>query len=451
MNNKKELNEKGNLKPIPLLLSGGALFAMHFGASSMVWPMNWGKESGSSLFIAFLGAFITSLLLVIVGYIALARFNNTYSNMAKTVAGPKFGVFFTSFTILIIGPFYAIPRMSAASWDAFTQVFGLDNSSKIPIIFFMVSFYIITYIFLLSPGKALGRISKFLFPVLIIIVVAIISKGIISPIGEINPKTYTISPFAYGFTNGYATAEVICALIFGSVIFNGLKEKGIGEEKLTANLIRVSICGISILSVTHFCHMVIGATASQIFPNLSYTKLYTAVAVKLYGNLGGMFFCGALLMAALTTAIGMTSGCAEFFVDISNNRIEYKKISLVIIILSIIFGSFGLTDILTFLGPLLDGVYPSVIVLVLYFALVRNFENPSLLISEKWAFYSAFTFGVLDMLWKYSKLLNLGNNMIFDLYTKIPLSECSLLWMPITILTFVVRFLFSRKLYKQNS
>ena len=35
---------KNKLSGLELFLSGGALFSMHFGASSMVWPMNWGKD-----------------------------------------------------------------------------------------------------------------------------------------------------------------------------------------------------------------------------------------------------------------------------------------------------------------------------------------------------------------------------------------------------------------------
>ena len=36
----KNLDKQGNLKGAALFLCGGALFSMHFGASSMVWPMN---------------------------------------------------------------------------------------------------------------------------------------------------------------------------------------------------------------------------------------------------------------------------------------------------------------------------------------------------------------------------------------------------------------------------
>ena len=65
----------------------------------------------------------------------------------------------------------------------------------------------------------------------------------------------------------------------------------------------------------------------------------------------------------------MTSGCAEFFVEVSHERLNYKQWSLIMVVLSIIFGSLGLTNILSLLGPILDGIYPPAIVLVLYYAL----------------------------------------------------------------------------------
>lgn len=36
--------KKKEMSMLSLLLMGGALFAMHFGASSMIWPMTWGKK-----------------------------------------------------------------------------------------------------------------------------------------------------------------------------------------------------------------------------------------------------------------------------------------------------------------------------------------------------------------------------------------------------------------------
>lgn len=331
--------------------------------------MNWGKESGNSVWLAFAGAFITSLLLVVIAYIALAKGDGSYHNITCRIVGDKFGKFYTRLTILVLGPFYAIPRMSAAAWDSVTQAFNLNPHNKLPLIIFTVIFYVIAYFFLMNPGKAMDRISSLLSPILLIIVVVIVGKGLISPISTPTSQIYPGSAFAYGFTNGYATAEILCALIFGVVIFNTLENKGIVQD--------------------HMCK------------NLNYTALYTAVAGRLLGKAGGMLFSLALFFAALTTTIGMTSGCAEFFVDTTDGKFNYKQCSIVILILSIIFGSLGLTSILSILGPVLDGIYPTAIVLVVYYALVPNAKEDRQLSACRWAMFASFVFGMIDMVWKY--------------------------------------------------
>ena len=440
---KSDITKNGNLKPLALFLSGGALFSMHFGASSMVWPMNWGKDSGSSILPAFFGAFITALLLVVVGYIALAKGKDTYAQLTKKVAGKKFGLFYACLTIAINGPLYVIPRMSAAAWDSIVQAFGIGDTGKLPLVLFTVVFYIVSYIFLVSPGKAMDRISSILFPVLLVIVLAVVGKGLLCPLGEIGEKVYEESAFAYGFTGGYATGEILCALIFGAVILNSLKQKGVEESKMTQNMIYVGIAGVGMLTITHFCHMIIGATSASTFPGLSYTALYTAVASALYGQLGGKLFCVALFLAALTTAIGMTSGCAEFFVDATDNRLSYKQVSIGITILSVIFGCMGLTNILGFLGPVLDGVYPPVIVLVLFYAFCKNTDKESNLKAAKYAFITAFVFGMADMLWKYFVKFNIFEN-ICKLYLRIPLAASSLAWIPWVVIAFIIGKLLNR-------
>lgn len=136
---------KNNLSVFELFLSGGALFSMHFGASSMVWPMNWGKESGTSVFLAFFGAFITSILLVFIAYLALSKGEGSFSKLTNKVLGKKLGNIYTGITIAMLGPFYVIPRMSAAAWDSFINAFGLNPASNFPLMIFTILFYLLTY------------------------------------------------------------------------------------------------------------------------------------------------------------------------------------------------------------------------------------------------------------------------------------------------------------------
>lgn len=440
----KNLNKKGDLTLPALLMMGGALFSMHFGASSMVWPMNWGKESGTSVIPAFAGAFITSLLLTLLAYVALSRGDGTYSKITIKALGKKFGTIYSCITIIVLGPLYAIPRMSAAAWDSIVQAFGLDPNNKILLIIFTVIFYLITYWFLINPGKAMDKISNILFPVLIIIVIVVIGKGIISPISHPVQKTYEGSAFAYGFTNGYATAEILCALVFGVVIINSLKAKGVSEQRMNKNIIRVGIIGIALLTCTHFCHMWIGASTGGTI-DLTYTALYTAVASKLLGRVGGILFSLALLLAALTTAIGMASGSAEFFIDTADGKLEYKKVSAVILIFSTIFGCLGLTSILSILGPVLDGIYPAAIVLVVYYTFMPKCNEKRSLNVCKWGMSVALLFGIFDAIYAYGQKFNINLGVFNKVYEALPLSADKMAWFPFTVLACIIGYVIYRE------
>ena len=321
-----EENNKQDLKKLTFMqyfLVGGSVFAMHFGGSSMLWPMTWGKESGNRVFLAFSGVFITALFLVFIAYLSLIKSKRTILSMASQVSH-KYSMIFGITVVLVLGPLFSIPRMSAAAWDALLQVFKFQPKNIIPALIFTVIYYLITYWFISEKGGILDKLSKILLPVLIVSVVAIIIKGIITPLGpQVNP-VYEANPFAYGFKGGYATGDVLCALVFGGIIIDDLKYKGIGRKYLNKNTIIVCAIGIGLLTLTHFGHMIVGSHASTI-GNLKYSALYSEVVLRLWGQVGGVVFNIALLFAALTTAVGLGAGTANLFCEVLENRVSYKK------------------------------------------------------------------------------------------------------------------------------
>lgn len=430
--------KKGDLSVPVLLMMGGALYSMHFGASSMVWPMTWGKESGSSIFLAFIGAFMTSLLLPLLAYVALARGQGTYFGLAKR-AMPKFGPIFTTITIIIMGPLYTIPRMSASSWDAICQATGFAPDSHIPIILFSAFYYALTYWFLAGRSDMMDKVSKFLFPVLILIVVAIIGKGLITPLGEWQPKTYDTPALAYGFTQGYATSELLCALTFGIVILNNLKGHGVTDERMNKNIVRVGIVGIGLLSLTHLGHMIVGANTGGTI-ELQYVTLYTQVAFELLGTVGGTVFSVGLVFASLTTAIGISAATAEYCEDATGGKFGYKKA----IRLVCIFSAIGLTNILTYVAPIQDAVYPGAIILVLYYVFMPDCQNKRHLAVCKWGIIVSVFFGILDGIYTYNNLLNLNLDGFVNIYLKLPFAEWKLAWVPVCIVVMAVVYLVSK-------
>jgi len=422
-----------------LILMGGALFSMHFGASSMIWPVTWGRESGSSIFAAYIGIFLTALFIPFLGYLALSRGKGTFLQITSRIS-PKFASLFCGFTIFVMGIFL-IPRMSAAAWDAIVQLTGYQASSAVPIIAFSIVFYLITYWFTASRSKTVDRIGTILFPVLIVIVLGVIGKGVLMPISTWQPKTYETSAPIYGFLQGFATGELPCALIFGVIILNDLKNKGVKPENFNKCLIKVGIAGIGILSLTHLGHMLVGSLNGALFPGIMYSALYTQVVVELWGRIGGTCFSIALMFAVLTTAIGLAAACAEYFEEATGGKLSYKKGVTATLILSTVVSSFGLNTVMTYVGPLIDVTYPAAIVMTLYYAFAPNcIDNKRGINAMRYGVVISFLWGVFDVIIIYIDTLELNADILKNIYHMLPFSEVRLSWVPLAVICMVIGY-----------
>lgn len=429
---------KNKLSLGQFLLMGGTLFSMHFGSSSMIWPMTWGKESGSAVFIAFLGAYLTAVFIPFLGYIALARGKGTFYQISTRVS-ERFAKAFCYLTIIVLGPLFVIPRMSAASWDAFLIVTGFRPNSLIPVFIFSVIYYSIVYWFIAKRDETIDKVGKILLPLLLVTVIGIFVKGIINPIGVQIAKTYSQPAFVYGFLEGYATMELPCALIFGVIIINGLRTKGIKEKNISKHLVIIGLIGTGILSLTHLGHMYIGSLTGDIFMGVKYSALYAEVVVHLWGNIGGIIFSVGLLFAALTAAIGLTASTSEFFDEATGKSITYNKAAIAIATLSGLVSIVGLENIIIFTEPLLKVIYPPAITLTLFYALIPNLiNNERLLSSMRYAAKAALYWGIFEGAMVYATILSIDLNFFEMIYGIIPMSEQGLGWIIIVVIFGII-------------
>lgn len=426
-----------------LLLMGGALFSMHFGASCMLYPVTWGKDSGSSVFIAYIAIILTALLLPLLGYIALSRGKGSFYSLTKRLS-PKFASVFCGLTVLIMGPLYVTPRMSAASWDALVQLTGIQTNSIIPILLFNIVFYAVTYWFLAGRSDTMDKIGKILFPILIVIVIGVIGKGLITPIApNWQPKSYPESPLVYGFLQGYQTGDLPAALMFGLVTLQGISNAGIRKEHMNRNLVMIGFIGMGMLALTHLGHMIVGASTGGTI-DLMLSALYAEVVLQLWGSVGAIFFNIALIFAALTTAVGLAGSTAEYFDEALGGKFSYKQIVLATVIICVIVSTLGLNNVVTFIGPLLDACYPATIVLVIYYVLVRNNTNPKYMNGARFAIIAAALTALLDVAATYNTLFGINSQAYISFYSAIPLSSVKLTWIPVSAIFFILGLLLYR-------
>ncbi|MDR2161125.1 MAG: branched-chain amino acid transport system II carrier protein [Desulfovibrio sp.] len=404
------MQNQQRLSLVTLLWIGFAIFSMHFGASCMLWPTTWGRDSGDQFLLAFAGFFFSGLILPWLGYLAVSKGGGPLYVLSSQV-GPNFVRFFGHVTIMITGPLFVIPRMSAASWDAVSRVTGLDlnESAFMMSVVFQALYYGIVYWFIYKESQIVDKLSKFLVPALVLIEIAVIGKALIDPIGPTAPPNYSRSPLSYGFVNGYQTMDLTCALMFASIIVFDLKSRLRGQiSRTNTYLVIVGAIGFAVMGCIQLGEMYRGHTASQLLPDLNYAKLSATIVLEQYGHVGGIFFNIALAFAAMTTAIGLAAGCGAYAENASNGSLPYKKACIASLILSAFVSVAGLGTIVVWATPMLNLVYPPAIALTLCTAFLAPYIS-----GRRGACYATLLWGAFDALDGYLKLMGREDGLPF--------------------------------------
>jgi LIVCS family branched-chain amino acid:cation transporter len=429
---------RNNLSLKELLILGGGLFSMHFGAACLLYPVTWGADAGSAVYLTYIGIFLSGILLPYMGYLALVRGRGDFLTLIRRAA-PNFGLIMVMLMILILGPFFMMPRISAAMWSALLQLAGRDFG-RVAGFGFNCAVYLAVYFFVASQGKVVDRIGRLFFPVLVTIVAAVILQSIITPLAPRVPPVFKENPVLHGFLAAYAAGDLQCALVYGLVVIHGIRNAGIDAAGEGRALLKVGGIGLGLLALAHLGHMIAGAnTGGTIRLNLS--ALYVQMVLELWGSKGGLIFFVALAMACMTATMGAASSTASLWAEIFKGRVSYRLICAVTCITACLVSSAGLDKIISVIGPILDAMYPATIVLTLYYCLCRTpFSNRSL-IALKAALAAAVILGAAALLHCYVGLFGLNLQAFEKFYAALPLSAYSMAWVPVSAAVYFIAWL----------
>lgn len=425
-----------------IILFGTAVFSMHFGASCMLWPVTWGQQSGSSILEAALGILLTAIIFPFCAYLAIVRGGGSFYTLISRI-NEKFAFVFGGITVAVLGPLFVVPRMSAASWDATCKIMNWNSEPMLPALLFAVVYYLITYWFLFKLEDVLSKIGKYLMPFLVLVLIAVVVKSLMNPLSEWMPKLYPERAFSYGFISGYQTMDLPAALIYGTIIIVNLKTLGIRGSGLSKSLLAVGGLGFILLAASNFSQMLVGASTGYLFTDVSYAKLYTTIVLKLWGVIGGIAFNIGLLLAAMTSAIGLASGTAAYFKEASKQKWSYKNAAIVTLVISALVSSFGLVTIIKLTAPILNLIYPPCIALVFSYIFFGNRKIEII----GGATIMAFCWGGVDCLIGYLKMTNINITGIINIYNLVPGVSIGMGWiLPAFIGAIIAGFVFRKKL-----
>ena len=354
MNRKKHVTDS--------IVVGFALFAMFFGAGNVVFPPYIGMHAGEQWANGFLFYFIADIGLALVAMFAILHAGGA-DNITGRIGHVASKVLMCA-VILCIGPMVAIPRTAATTLEMSVTPFFSGMS---PVVFSII-FFAVILLLSIKQSAVIDIVGKILTPALLIGLLVLIVKGFVSPIGDIVDTGVSASEVTVnGIKSGYQTMDVLAAMAFGIIILSSADEKGYTDSKSAAKMIGIAaaLSGV-LLMIVYFGLTYLGATASTVFPtDISRANLVIGIVELLLGKAGLIIFAIVIALACITTAVALVSSAASFFAKLANDKISYSVFVVVICVSSAVISNLGLDMIIAIATPVLDIVYPPMLVLIL--------------------------------------------------------------------------------------
>lgn len=415
---KKKLND--------ILVIGFALFAMFFGAGNLIFPPSIGKAVGDQYMLAAFGFIITGVGIPFMGILASTKYHGNFEQMLERVDG-RFAVICATMLFLALGPMLAIPRTAATTYE-------LMVSPLIPGISPLISaiiYFAINLCFILKPSSIIDNIGKYLTPALIVILMTLIIKGIMSPIGPI-VNTNATNVLSSSLLEGYQTMDALGALVFASLIVNSVKSKGYKTEEIIPMTVKSGVVALTGLIVVYAGLMFLGSQTSVIIPGtVSKTQLLLEISKRNLGGMGSLLIGLAIALACLTTSIGLISASATFFEKLSRGRLTYKFNAIAVSVASIIIGSMGVDKIVAYAVPILSILYPVAITLIVI-TLMGGLVKDDKVVRN--SVYTALFVSVICIL----PTLGVNADFINKIVSILPLSSLGFGWLLPTVTVFML-------------
>ena len=352
------------------LYLGSMLFGLFFGAGNLIFPVHMGQEAGANVWPAIIGFLITGIGLPFLGIIAIgiSGENGLFDLASRVHKG--YGYFFTVALYLVIGPFFAMPRLAATSFEIGLTPFVAESQKTLFLAIFSILFFALSWWFSRNPSKLLDYVGKFLNPLFLVLLAILIVMSFVKPMANIHDITvlgkYRDHAFFTGFQNGYNTLDVLASLAFGIIVVNTLKNKGVTKKStITADTFKSGAVSVLLMGIIYSFLSLMGTMSMGKFDLSENGGIALAQIAHYYLGTGGSIILALIVVVAcLKTTIGLTTAFSETFAELFPS-LSYSTLIAGVSIIPCIIANVGLTSIISYSTPVLMFLYPLAIILVL--------------------------------------------------------------------------------------
>lgn len=440
-----------NISFYSLAAIGFMLFALFFGAGNLIFPAHLGQIAGDNIFSAGFGFLVTGVGLPLFGVLAIAYSGSDNLQDLSSRVHPIYGILFTALLYLSIGPFFAAPRTGTVAYEVGIAPFVSEGFMDKGLLIFTFLFFIVVLLFSLFPAKLVQNIGKILAPLLIVLLGILLTVAVLNPMGDIGEPqegyTETATAFTNGFLEGYNTMDALASLVFAIIIIHAINSFGVRNPKeVFISVAKAGLISSVLLAVIYGGIMYLGGmsvTKMEIFDNGG--PVLNGVADHYFGTFGAIILAGVIILACLTTAIGLVIANAEYF-NVLIPAISYKAFVVIFTTFTFIIANFGLDNIITFSLPVLMFLYPLAIVIILLAFTSKLFNDARIVYVITIIF--TFCISVFDGLTTLAESLERENFVwtkpVIDFYDSIlPLYDAGLGWFVPALLVIAIGIIVS--------
>ncbi|MEZ9597919.1 branched-chain amino acid transport system II carrier protein [Vibrio sp. 10N.286.46.A8] len=367
---------KQSLKLTDIMALGFMLFAFFLGAGNIIFPPLAGQLAGDHFLPAMSGFLLTAVGLPLITIVAVAVAGGSWGHLTKDL--PKQAATIMAVLIfIIIGPAFAAPRTGLVAYEMAVKPFFID-ATQVHLTLFSIAFFVVAMFFSWSQGKLIDVIGKVLTPALFVGLVVLAVAVFINPQGDVLAAhgEYITQPLTKGFLEGYNTMDTFAALMFGMLIVDAIRSKGVTDRAATTKyLISAGCIAAAGLAFVYISLFFLGATSATVAAGADNGGAILSLYVQsLFGPSGQLVLSVIVLLACLTTAIGLVSACSDYFSSLT--PLSYKTWVIINGVACATVANVGLSQLISLSVPVLFALYPVAIALVALAFLRSRFPNP---------------------------------------------------------------------------
>lgn len=432
-----------------LLLVGSTIFGLFFGAGNLIFPVSLGQQATHNFWATSIGFLSSAIILPLLGIIAVAftQANGLY-DLAKPVSN-WYAKFMVIALFTLIGPLYALPRLATVPYSMVIQPYVSANHSTLFLALFSFIFFAATFLFALNKNKLMDYIGKYLNPIFLVLIIALLILVIVKPFDQLTTNWHqllTKRAYTDGFLVGYNTMDALGSLEYGILAVAIISSFGITEPRAKAlATLKGGAVGMLGMGLIYLGLLFAGATSVNTFGlNDNGGVILAKIATYYFGNSGTFLFAIIIYLACITTAIGVTSAFATTLHE-SWPQFGFKKFSFIAVTVSFLVSNIGLTTLIKVSVPLLYFIYPLAIVLIIL-SLTRPLFYGAKPVYQ-WVTYLTFSASFIDALGSLTQIINVSWINHLDTWAKqyIPLYSYQLdFLLPATIGTIIGYFIYRR-------